>query len=122
MKNFNMRSYHGHHGQRAVNRRNTHTHLDRTHLLARLHQHRYNHVVRSASSAITHFGIDCFYVEDTSERGSKPGDNLDSLPTNRHHILEEKIQRPGWDLNRPAPSNIGDTLAWPRARAPRLTH
>ena len=39
--------------QSAVNRRNKHTHTDRTHSLTHyLHHHTYNHVVRSASSAI----------------------------------------------------------------------
>ena len=36
--------------QNAVNWRNTH--MYRTHSLTHLHQHSYNHVVRSASSAI----------------------------------------------------------------------
>ena len=38
--------------ERAANWRNTHTHVDRTHSLTQWHQHSYNHVVRSASSAI----------------------------------------------------------------------
>ena len=36
--------------QSAANWRNTHTHMDGTHSLTHLHQHCYNHVVRSASS------------------------------------------------------------------------
>ena len=36
---------------------NTHTHVGHTHSLTHVHQHSYNHVVRSASSAITEFGI-----------------------------------------------------------------
>ena len=44
--------------QSAANWRNTHTHVDRTHnLLTHLHQHSYNHFVRSAISAIVEFGI-----------------------------------------------------------------
>ena len=43
--------------QSAVNWRNTRTHVDRTHSLIHLHQHRYDHVVRSAGSAITEFGF-----------------------------------------------------------------
>ena len=39
--------------QSAANWRNTHTHMGRTHSLTHFHQHSYNHVVRSASSAIT---------------------------------------------------------------------
>ena len=38
--------------QSAANWRNTHTHVDRTRSLTHLHQHSYNHVVRSTSSAI----------------------------------------------------------------------
>ena len=38
-----------------------HTHVDRTHSLTHLHQHRYNHVVRSTSAAITEFGINFFF-------------------------------------------------------------
>ena len=38
--------------------RDTHTDVDRTHSLTRLHQHSYNHVVQSAISAITEFGIE----------------------------------------------------------------
>ena len=52
--------------QSAANWSNTHTQVDRTHSLkiTYLHQHNYNHVVRSASSAITELGIE-FYSEGT---------------------------------------------------------
>ena len=43
--------------QSAANWLITHTHVDCTHSLTHLHQHRYNHVVRSVSSAIIEFGI-----------------------------------------------------------------
>ena len=43
--------------QSVVNWHNTHTHVDRTHSLTHLHQHSYIHMVRSASSTITTFGI-----------------------------------------------------------------
>ena len=43
--------------QSAANWCNTHTQVDRTLSLTRLHQHSYDHVVRSTSSAITAFGI-----------------------------------------------------------------
>ena len=46
--------------QSVANWRNTHTHVNRTHSLTHLHQYSYKHVVRSASSAITEFGIDFF--------------------------------------------------------------
>ena len=42
--------------QSAANWCNTHTHVDRMHSLTHLHQHSYNHLVRSAGSAITEFG------------------------------------------------------------------
>ena len=59
MKNFNRRSFHGHHGsKRRELAQHAHTHVDRTHSLTQLHQHSYIHVERSASSAITYFGID----------------------------------------------------------------
>ena len=50
--------------QSAANWSSTHTHVDSTHRLTHLHQHNYNHVARSASSAITEFGIE-FYFEGT---------------------------------------------------------
>ena len=48
--------------QSSANWLNTCTHMDRMHSLTHLHQNRYNHVVRSASSAIAKFGIKfCIY-------------------------------------------------------------
>ena len=44
--------------QSPANWRNTHARVDLTHSLTHLHQHSYNHVMRSTSSAITEFGID----------------------------------------------------------------
>ena len=44
--------------QSAEKSRNMHTHVDCTHSLTHLHQHSYNHVERSASSAITESGIE----------------------------------------------------------------
>ena len=55
-----------------------------------LHQHSYNHLMRSASSAITEVEID-FYFEGTWARGSKPEypeKPPDSLPTNRTLALQ----------------------------------
>ena len=43
--------------QSAADWRNTHTHVNRTHSLMHLHQHGYNHVVRSASSAIIRVSV-----------------------------------------------------------------
>ena len=48
--------------QSAANWRNAHTDVDRTHsLTTHLHQHSYNHVARSSSSAITEFGTELLF-------------------------------------------------------------
>ena len=47
--------------QSAANWCNTHTRMDRTHSLTHLHQHSSNHIVQSASSAVTEFGIKFFF-------------------------------------------------------------
>ena len=47
--------------QSAVNWYSTHTHVDRTPSLTHVHQHSYTHIVRSASSAITEFGIKFYF-------------------------------------------------------------
>ena len=117
IKNFNMFSSHGHHGsKRCTLAQHTHTQVDRTHSFTHLHQHSYNYVVRNTSSAITEFGIK-FVVQSASsaitEVGIKflfwrylmegeqklecPEKTPDSLPANRYHILEGKIQRPRRD-------------------------
>ena len=62
-----------------------------------------------------------FSFEGMWGRGIKkpeyPEKNPDSLPANRYHTLEEKIQRPGRQSGiKPSPSIIGDKLAWPGAR------
>ena len=62
--------------QSAANWRNTHTLVDRTHSLTHLHQHSYSHFVRSASAAITEFGIDFLYFFEgrlPEGGGRKPG-------------------------------------------------
>ena len=66
MKNFNRCSSRGHHGSKRhklaqhAHSRGSHS----THWLTHLHQHQhsYNHVVWSASSAIIDFGIKCYNV------------------------------------------------------------
>ena len=55
--------------QSTANWRNTHTHVDSTHSLTHLHQRSYNHVVRSASSDITQFGIK-FYLKVPERKGA----------------------------------------------------
>ena len=58
--------------QNAVNWRNTHTHMDRTHSLIHLRQHSYNHVVQSANSATSEFAIKilfwCVIPKNISQR------------------------------------------------------
>ena len=51
--------------QSAANLSNTHTDVDRTHSITHtcVHQHSYNQFVRSASSAITEFGIGFLYLK-----------------------------------------------------------
>ena len=41
--------------------------MDRTHSRTHLHQHSYNHVVRSASLSITQFGISFFILKEEEE-------------------------------------------------------
>ena len=43
--------------QSAANWHNTHTHMDHTHSLTHFRQHSYNHIMWSASSAITECGV-----------------------------------------------------------------
>ena len=50
--------------QSAASWCNTHTHVNRMHSPTHLQQYSYNHVVRSASSAVAEFGIK-FYFEGT---------------------------------------------------------
>ena len=105
--------------QSAANWRNMHTHVDHTHSLTHLHQHIYNHVKRSASSAIMEFGIKVFTLK-VPERGSKPEYPEKPQPANRYHILEKKIQGSGRELN-PIPPTL--VISSPgQERVPHLTH
>ena len=62
------------------------THMERTHSLTHLHHQGYNHVVRSASSAITEFGIG-FYLKVPEGEGAnrsprrKPANRFDKRNT-----------------------------------------
>ena len=58
--------------QNAVNWRNTHTQVDRTHSLTHLHQRSYKHYVRSANSTITEFGVYFFIVKVPEGGGANP--------------------------------------------------
>ena len=66
MKNFNRRSSHGHHGSKR-HELAQHAHARGLHAFThlQLHQHSYNHVVRSATSVITEFGIFFLNVDST---------------------------------------------------------
>ena len=70
-KRFNRRSSHGHHGSSTANWR-TLTWIARIHSCT-LHQHSYNHLVRSAGSAITEFGIDFLNFDGTCFAYFSPG-------------------------------------------------
>ena len=65
--------------QSAANRRNTHTHS-----LTYLHQHSFNYVVRSASSAITEFGIVFIfrYLSEGEQTGLPGEKNPTACPLN----------------------------------------
>ena len=60
--------------QSAANWRNMHTSVDHIHSLTvtHLHQHSYNHIVQSASSAITELGIKNI-CEGTWKEGEQTG-------------------------------------------------
>ena len=56
-----------------------------------------------------------FFPEGTWGRGSKPEypeKNPDSLPANWYHILQNKIQRPGWDSNPHPPEHALCLTHW----------
>ena len=74
--NFNRLSSHGHHGskRRELTQHATLTWIARTHSLTHLHHDSYNHVVQSASSAITKSGIDFLfwrYLREGEQTGDK---------------------------------------------------
>ena len=60
--------------QRAANWCSTHTNVDHSHSLTHLRQHSYNHVVRSASSAVAEFGIKFLFLK-AWRRARVPGEN-----------------------------------------------
>ena len=99
----------------------THTHVDP----ARIHSHTYINTVtttsvRSASSAITEYGIELYLKVPEGGRANRqeyPEKTPDSLPANRYHIIirgENPNCRTGIE---PSSSKIVDKLAWPRALA-----
>ena len=103
MKNFNRHSSHGHHGQSATNC--------------------YNHIVPKCQLSYYRIWNQIFILKVPEERGSKLEcleKTPDGLPANRYHILEEEIQRPGWESN-PHPLTLVISSPGPE-RAPHLTH
>ena len=84
-----------------------------------LHQHSYNHIVRSASLYYRIWNHIFFLKvpEGGGANWSARRNPPNSLPTDRYHILEEKIQRSRRELNPHPPTLVGDKLAWPRTRA-----
>ena len=83
--------------QSAANWCNTHTHVDHTHSLTHLHQHSYNDVVQSTSSAITEFGIK-FYFEGTRVRCIHCVLSILQL-CSKHHFGIRKQERMGGSDN-----------------------
>ena len=106
MKNFNRRSFHGHHGSKC-------------HELA---QHIHSHTYINTCSYNQNLELN-FHFEGTWGRGSKPEypeKTPDSLPANRYHIII-RIENPAsWMRIEPSPSNIGDKLAWPSNPSARV--
>ena len=108
--------------QSAANWRKTNPQVNRMHSLTRLHQHSCNHFVRSASWAIAEVGIwNKKIILRVPEGGGANWSTRRKLQTaNQYHILEEKIQRPGWDSNPHPPTLVISSLG--QERALRLTH
>ena len=79
--------------QRAANWRNTHTHLDRMHSRTHWHQQSYNHVMPCEAPAQLFQNLESIFILQIPEgwganrntRRNPP----DSLPANRHHVLEK---------------------------------
>ena len=69
MKYFIRRSSHGHHGSKRLELVQ-HAHLRGSHAFTHT-LNSYNHIVRSASSAITELGIQFFFKVPDSERRKK---------------------------------------------------
>ena len=95
--------------------------------ITHIHSHTYINTVRTtlceAPAQLLHNLGSNFYFKGTWERGSKPEypeKNPDSLPANRYHIFEEKIQRPLWGSNPHCQTLVISSLG--QEREPRLTH
>ena len=107
-----------------------HAHSRGSHAFTHSHQHSYNHMaMRSASSAITEFGIHFFFMT-LHEGGGANRDHEEPSTTRRktplfgvtYTLFEEKIQGPGRVLN-PRPPTLVISSPWPgQELAPRLTH
>ena len=80
--------------QSTTNWRNMHSHMDHTHSLTRVHQHSYNHVVRSASPAVTEFGIKFFLKvmtnSETLFRQTPPLFKTNCTPLSKLHVYPLK--------------------------------
>ena len=110
----------------AANWLNTHTHVDRT------HSHTNIMTVTTTScevpAQLLHNILESNFILKVPDGwGSKleyPEKYPDSLPANRYHIFEEKIQnkktRPGRESNPHPPTYVISSLG--QERAPRLTH
>ena len=107
--------------QSAANWRNTHTHVDRTHSLTHFTSTQLQ--PRGAKRQLSYYRIleSIFIFKVPEGGGSKPEypeKTPDSLPANRYHILEEKIQRPGRESNPHPPTLVISSPGQERAPRP----
>ena len=107
--------------QSAANWRNTHTHVDCTHLLTHFTSTQLQ-PRNCAKRQLSYYGIwnRIFILKVREGEGANRSTRRkipDILPANRYHIIireKNPTSRAGIE---PSPCNIGDKLAWPRARA-----
>ena len=86
--------------------------------IARIHSHTYINTVTATlcealAQLLHNFGIEFFILKVPEGRGSKPVYPVKTpkiLPANRYHIFEEKLQRPGLELNPHPPTLVINSL------------
>ena len=121
MKNFNWRTFHGHHGSKR-RELEQHAHSHGSHAFPHTPTStQLTHGVRSASVAITEFGIH-FNMKGPEGGGGANRSTRGKTPTACPLIgitYLEKIQRPGRESNRHPPTLVTSSLG--QERAPRLT-
>ena len=120
--NFNWRSSHGHHGSKR-RELTQHAHSRGSHAFTHTLINTVTTTLRETPAQLLR-NLESIIIltvpEGGEENRSTRRKNPDSLPANRNHILEEKIQRPGGESN-PHPPTLGISSLG-QERAPRLTH